>query len=180
MPKVYLSPPIRQVYKYPNGGDEQFWMNKIVDHMAAGLVRNGIAYGRTPPNMGFEAAIRESNQGRYQLHLALHSKQAPPEMEGKRKGANICYYEHSHTGRKAAETIWANYRGIYPEPELVYAVSATTFVELTGTRAPAVLVETAYHDNPQDEIWLTGHVEEIAENLVKSLCEIFGMEYKNA
>ena len=52
----------------------------------------------------------------------------------------------------------------------------TTLAEVTKTNAPAVLIETAYHDNPQDAEWIRTHIQEMAANLVKSLTDIF--EYR--
>ena len=48
---------------------------------------------------------------------------------------------------------------------------------MTKTNAPAVLLETAYHDNVQDVEWLKSNLSLIAANLVKSLTEYFGIPF---
>jgi len=62
----------------------------------------------------------------------------------------------------------------------VDTVPNTTLAELTKTNAPAVLVELAYHDNPQDEVWITNNIEGIARNLAQSVCEYFGVPFRDA
>lgn len=178
-PRIYLSPSVQPYNLYPNGGDEQFWMNKIADAMIPYLDANGIRYTRNTPNTSVGAAIRESNEGYYDLHLALHSNAAPPELVGKLKGPDVYYYEYSQKGKRAADIIAENLKQIYPEPALVNTVATTRLAEVTKTNAPAVLVELAYHDNPQDEVWITTNIQPIAKNLVQSLCLYFGIPFRD-
>lgn len=180
MPKIYLSPSIQPYNQYPNGGDEQYWMNKIADAMVPYLNASGIEFVRNTPNTNVGTAIRESNDGYYDLHLALHSNAAPPELEGKIKGPDVYYYEYSQRGKQAAEIFAENLRKIYPEPDLVSVVPTTTLAELSKTNAPAVLVELAYHDNPQDEVWITNNIGEIAKNLAQSTAEYLGVPFQDA
>lgn len=179
-PIVYLSPSTQPYNLYPNGGNEQYWMNRITDAMIPYLEQNGIRYSRNTPDTTVGASIRDSNNGYYDLHLALHSNAGPAELAGQLKGPDVYYYEYSAKGKRAAEIIADHLKEIYPEPELVNTVPTTKLVELTKTNAPAVLVELAYHDNPQDEIWITTHVDEIARNLVQALTDYFGLPYRNA
>lgn len=73
MPTIYLSPSIQPYNKYLTEGDEQYWMNRIADDMVPMLEQNGINVVRNTPNTSLGQAIRESNAGNYDLHLALHS-----------------------------------------------------------------------------------------------------------
>lgn len=179
-PRIYLSPSTQPYNKYPNGGDEQYWMNKIADAMEPYLTANGIEFTRNTPGTSVGASIRESNEGYYDLHVALHSNAAPPELSGKIKGPDVYYYQYSERGKRAAEIIAENLKKIYPEPNLVNTVPTTRLAELTKTNAPAVLIEFAYHDNPQDEVWITNNINEIARNVVQSLCEYFGIPFRDA
>lgn len=45
-------------------------------------------------------AIRESNAGYYDLHLALHSNAAPEELAGKIRGTDVYYYPYSALGKR--------------------------------------------------------------------------------
>ena len=56
-------------------------------------------------------------------------------------------------------------------------VPTTSLVELRRTKAPAVLVEVAYHDNVDDANWITSNIEEIAENLSLSLADVLGVPF---
>ena len=77
-----------------------------------------------------------------------------------------------------AEIITDRFRDIYPEQELVQKIPTTTLREITRTTTPAVLVEVAYHDEPQDEAWIRDNIDTIARSLVQSLADYFGMEFK--
>lgn len=176
-PRVFLSPSTQPFNTYPNGGDEQYWMNRITDAMIPYLEASGIEYSRNDQNTSSGAAVRRSNMGYYGLHLALHSNASPPELSGRLKGPDVYYYEYSRQGKRAADIIAENLKDIYPQPELVDAMATTELAELLKTNAPAVLLELAYHDNPQDEIWITRNVNEIARNLVRSVAEFFGVPF---
>lgn len=77
MPIIYLSPSTQENNLYVNGGTEEEWMNRLADAMEPYLSANGIRYTRNTPDMSAAAAIRASNSGNYDLHLALHSNAAP-------------------------------------------------------------------------------------------------------
>lgn len=97
----------------------------------------------------------QSNAGNYDFHLAIHTNAAPENLSGRIQGPNVYYYRDSAQGRAAAEIFANNLKLIYPYPELVKIVPTTTLVELRRTKAPAVLVEVAYHDNVDDANWIT-------------------------
>lgn len=177
MPEVFLSPSTQPYNKYVNGGDEQEYMNLIADAMEPMLDRNHIGFGRNLKNTSAGRSISDSNEGYYDLHLALHSNAAPPELAGKLRGIDCYYYSYSRFGREAAEIFAENLKKIYPEPALVKAVPTDSLGELRRTNAPAVLLELGYHDNPEDERWIKNNIENIAAVLVKSLCEYFGIVY---
>lgn len=82
MPTIYLSPSIQPYNKYLTEGDEQYWMNRIADDMVPMLEQNGINVVRNTPNTSLGQAIRESNAGNYDLHLALHSNAGPSNLAG--------------------------------------------------------------------------------------------------
>lgn len=177
MPNIYLSPSLQPYNEYVNGGSEQYHMNILADNMEPYLRANGIRFTRNTVGMTLGQAIRESNAGYYDLHLALHSNAAPPQLSGQLRGTDVYYYPYSTAGSRAAEIIARNYKEIYPLPDRVRTMPTTTLAEITKTSAPAVLIETAYHDNPEDAEWLVTHMPEIAANLVKSLTEIFGIPF---
>ena len=108
-------------------------------------------------------------------HLALHSNAAPEGQYGTSRGSIAFYYPGSIQGKWAADIIANNLRSIYPLPDKVRAVSTTTLGEVRKVRAPAVLLELAFHDNPDDAAWIKNNLDEIARNLVLSVTEFFGL-----
>ena len=68
-----------------------------------------------------------------------------------------------------------NLRPIYPQPEKVRTLATTSLVEVRATRAPAVLAELGYHDNPQDAQWIENNLQTIARALATGVCEYFGL-----
>ena len=113
-PRIFLSPSTQPYNKYPNGGDEQYWMNRITDAMIPYLTASGIEYSRNTPDTSVGTSIRDSNSGYYGLHLALHSNAAPPELEGKIKGPDVYYYQYSEKGKRAAGIIADNLKKFIP------------------------------------------------------------------
>ena len=178
MPTIYLSPSTQEKNLYVNGGTEEYWMNLIADAMIPYLNASGIKYVRNTPEMTAASSIRASNAGNFDLHVALHSNAAPENRYGMVRGTDVYYAPNSTNGRRAAQIIAQNLKQIYPIPSLVRAVPTTTLGEVTRTRAPAVLIEFAYHDNVDDANWIKNNIENIAANVVYSLTEYFGIPFK--
>lgn len=177
MPKIYLSPSLQEFNEYVNGGNEEQYMNLIADALEPYLIANNIQFTRNNPEQTLSEVINQSNQGNYDLHLALHSNAAPPSLAGKLKGADIYYYPSSKYGQIFANMVADNYKSIYPDPDNVTTIPTTVLGELKRTKAPAILIETAYHDNPEDAQWIKDNVDNIAKNLAISLTEYFGMPF---
>lgn len=177
MPKIYLSPSLQEYNPYVDGGNEEYYMNLIADAMEPYLNSSGIQFTRNEPSQKLSQAIAQSNAGNYDLHLALHSNAAPPALSGQIRGTDLYYYDGSAKGKRAAEIIANNFKAIYPDPNKVKTVPTTTLAELKQTRAPAVLLEAAYHDNSADAQWIRDNIDNIARNLVLSLTEYFGIPF---
>ena len=180
MPSVFLSPSVQEFNPYVIGGNEELYMNRIADAMEPYLVSNGIRFNRNHPNQSLPQVIQQSNSGQYDLHLALHSNAAPESLSGTLRGTDIYYYAGSAASKRAADIIAGNWKRIYPDPSKVHVIANSTLAELTRTNAPAVLIETAYHDNVQDAQWIADNIQEIARNLVQSLTQYFGIPFVEA
>ncbi|MDD4584231.1 MAG: N-acetylmuramoyl-L-alanine amidase [Eubacteriales bacterium] len=180
MPSVFLSPSTQEYNPYViNGGSEEYYMNLIADAMIPYLNASGISYGRNDPAGNVSTSIASSNAGDFDVHLAIHSNASPPNMQGAYRGPDVYYYTYSPKGKQLAEIITANLKEIYPLPELTILLPNNTLAELRRTRAPAVLVEVAYHDNYDDARWIQSNIDSIARNLVLSLTEYFGIPFVN-
>lgn len=175
MPNIYLSPSTQEWNTYVTGGSEEYYMNLIADAMVPYLRSSGIQYMRNTPDMTAASSVRESNEGNYDLHLALHSNASPEGQYGTRSGSEVYYYPNSAAGFNAAEVIAMNLRHIYPGE--VRTLPSTRLGEVRLTNAPSVLVEFAYHDNLADALWIENNIEEIAQNVVLSLTQYFGIPF---
>ncbi len=178
MPTIYLSPSTQEANIYvTDGNSEEYYMNKIADAMEPYLRSSGIKYVRNTPQMTAASSIAQSNAGDYDAHIALHSNAAPEGRYGEVRGSEVYFYPYSNNSRRLADIIANNLKEIYPIPDRVRAVPTTFLGEVTRTRAPAVLIEFAYHDNVDDATWIQENITPIAENVVLSLTEFFGIPF---
>ncbi len=177
MPTIYLSPSTQENNLYVSGGTEEEWMNRLADAMVPYLVSSGIQYVRNTPQMTAASSIAASNQGRYDLHLALHSNAAPDGRYGQVRGIIVYYFPGSVQGRRAAQIVADNLKTIYPLPNLVRAEGTTAIGEVRRVRAPSVFIELGYHDNTDDAAWIKSNIDAAARNIVLSLTEFFGIPF---
>ena len=174
MPNIYLSPSTQEFNPYSGEGNEEQYMNLIADAMEPYLAASGIRFTRNTPDMTAASSIAASNSGNYDLHFALHSNAS---ATGTARGIEAYYSPASERGRRFAEIVARNLQLIYPLPNSSRIVPTTSLGEVKRTRAPGVLVEIGYHDNPEDAQWIRNNVNTIAENLVLSLTEYFGIPF---
>lgn len=177
MPTIYLSPSTQEFNLYNGGGTEEEYMNRIADAMIPYLQATGINYVRNTPEMTAASSIAASNERNYDFHLALHSNAAGSANAGQIRGTEVYYSPISVNGQRAADIIANNLKLIYPLPERVRTVPTTTLGEVVRTKAPAVLIEYAYHDNAEDADWIRNNVQAIAENTVLSLADYFDIPF---
>ncbi len=177
MPTIYLSPSTQENNLYVNGGSEEYWMNRLADEMVPYLTASGIQYTRNTPDMTAASSIRASNEGNYDLHLALHSNASPEGRYGQTRGIIVFYYPGSAQGQRASTIIADNLKTIYPLPNNVRAEGTTAIGEVRRVRAPSAFLEIGYHDNPDDASWVKNNLNLIARNIVLSLTEFFGIPF---
>lgn len=152
-------------------------MNLLADRMEPYLQASGISYVRNDPARNVAGAIADSNAGEFDVHLALHSNASPESLSGQLRGIDVYYSPYSTASERLAVIIANNLKSIYPIPALSKALATTTLGEVTQTRAVAVLAELGYHDNVEDAEWIRNNLRAIAENLVESLCDYFGIPF---
>ena len=178
MPIIYLSPSTQEYNEYVNGlGNEEEWMNRLADAMEPMLFASGIQYTRNTPDMTAASSIRASNAGNYNLHLALHTNASGEDQAGQNRGIIAFYFPGSARGMRAAQFLADGLKAIYPLPNLVRTEPTTTIGEVRKVRAPSVFLELGYHDNPDDAAWVKSQLDLIAQNLVDSLCQYFGIPF---
>lgn len=171
MPKIYLSPSTQEYNQFViGGGSEEENMNRLADALVPYLNELGIQYDRNTPEMTARTSIEQANaKGGYDLYLALHSNAAPEEFAGMLQGPDIYYNPANPESRRAADLIADEFRKIYPQPQLVDVRPTDYLGEVLRPNAPAVLVETAYHDNPEDAAWILNNFDAIARALANAI-----------
>jgi N-acetylmuramoyl-L-alanine amidase len=177
MPYLFLSPSTQEGNLYVNGGSEEYWMNRLTDEIEPYLRASGVNVTRNDPTGTAVTAIRQSNRGNYDFHLALHSNAAPEGSYGSQRGSIVFYYPGSVEGLRMASILVDNLRPIYPLPDRVRAEPSTSIGELRQTRAPSAFLELAYHDNPDDAAWIQNNLSAIAQAIALSVTEYFGLPF---
>ena len=178
MPSIYLSPSTQELNPYIIGGSEEYYMNLLADALEPYLLENSISFKRNDRNQNAVAAIRESNAGDYDLHLALHSNASPASNAGGTRGIDVYYYPGSVNGQRGAEIFRDNFKEIYPLPEKVRTLSTTRLGEVRQPKAPSVFLEIGYHDNEDDAEFIVSNIPEIAKNIAMSLTDYFRIPFK--
>lgn len=179
MPTVFLSPSTQEFNPFYDGvGNEEYYMNLIADAMIPYLEASGISVVRNTTEDTALTSAQKSNVANVDLHLAIHSNAAPEELSGQLRGTDVYYYTGSAQGQRAADIIANNFGLISPTPQLVDVIPTTRLAELRRTSAPSVLIEVAYHDNPDDANWIRGNIRDIARNLSVSVADFFGVPFR--
>ena len=181
MPVVFLSPSTQEWNPYADGkGNEEQVMNMLAEEMEPYLRSSGITFVRNDPARNVAGAIADSNAGRFDVHLALHSNAAPQQFAGLLRGIDVYYAPSSYDSELLATIIANNLQRIYPLEIQVTSRPTTSLGEVLRTKAVAVLAEIGYHDNPEDAAWIKGDQQQIAQTLVLSLTDYFGIPFINA
>lgn len=177
MPRVYLSPSTQEFNPYIGGGNEEYYMNLIADAMEPYLRSSGILFARNNPAMTTESSVMQANQGNYDQYLSLHSASSPGDEAGMRQGCNLFYHPASQRGQRFADIAADNFKAVYPYEWLIKKVPASSLWEVSSSRAPAVRIELAYHDNDDDANWIRQNISEIAANIVLSITQCFDIPF---
>lgn len=177
MVTVFLNPSNQEYNEFAGGGNEEEYMNLIVDAMIPYLRASGIQFERSNPWDALSEVIEQTNEQPFDYVLTLQSSSAPPELSGSLRGPEVYYYAFSHRGRSAAQLVESNLKAIYPQPNLVTSVPNKTSRILRDTPRPSVLVNLGYHDNETDAQWIRDNVDTIARQLVLSIAEYLGTPF---
>ena len=177
MASIYLSPSTQEYNQFVTGGTEEYYTNLIADAMVPYLRASGIDFTRNNPGGTVVDSINASNAGNYDLHLAIHSNASSASNPGANTGVQVYYYPTSNNGRRLANVIADNYKGLYYDPNKVATIPTTNLAEVRRTKAPAALVEVAFHDNPTDAQWIRNNIDGIAQTLSRSVADYLGVPF---
>ena len=172
--KVIFLSPSAQEYNvgYGDFGTEEYRMNRIADILEKLLVEEGFTVYRNNPNEKLSAAVKKSNEIKPDIHVALHSNASGEGFNA--QGPEIFANRPDTSGARLAQAIYDEIMEIYPDPTKGRGVLYTSSLyEIVRTNAPAVLLEVAFHDNPEDANWIIENEEQIAQAIANGINNYF-------
>lgn len=171
---IFLSPSVQQFnVGYGDYGTEEYRMNRITNYVENLLKQEGYTVYRNDKEDTLKQVVQKSNDVNPAIHVSIHSNASgSPGAQG--RGPEIYVRTKGSNADKLAGFIYDNLLDIYPDKSLGKGVKYTTnLYELNKTRAPAVLIEVAFHDNKEDAAWIMQNEENIAKAIVKGINEYF-------
>lgn len=170
---IYLSPSAQEYnIGYGDFGSEEYRMNRIADLVEKMLKNQGYTVYRNNPNEKLSQIVRESNEINPDIHVALHSNASGDGFNA--QGPEIFANRPNTPGDRLANLIYNEIMQIYPDPTKGRGVLHTSSLyEVIRTNAPAVLLEVAFHDNPDDAEWIINNESQIAQAIVNGINSYF-------
>lgn len=170
---IFLSPSAQEYnIGYGDYGSEEYRMNRIADIVEKMLRDQGYTVYRNNPNEKLSDAVRRSNEVNPDIHVALHSNASGEGFSA--QGPEIFANRPNTPGDRLANLIYNEIMQIYPDPTKGRGVLHTSSLyEIIRTNAPAVLLEVAFHDNPEDAQWIINNEDQIAQAIVSGINSYF-------
>ena len=170
---IYLSPAAQEYnIGYGDFGSEEYRMNRIADIVEKLLKEQGYTVYRNNPNERLSQIVRESNEINPDIHVALHSNASGEGFSA--QGPEIFANRPNTPGDRLANQIYNEIMQVYPDPTKGRGVLYTSSLyEIIRTNAPAVLLEVAFHDNPEDAQWIIDNESQIAQAIVSGINSYF-------
>lgn len=173
---IYLSPSTQEknlgAGKY---GTEEQRMNEVCDVVQKHLLRHGITVYRNKPEMTLAQVVADSNGKNPDVHFAIHSN----AHQGKSRGCEVFCHRFGGAGEQLARSVYERLEPLTPTADRGVKESHSHFgagrplYELAYTKAPAALVEIAFHDNPEDAAWILATIDAIGTVLAKGVLDFF-------
>lgn len=155
----------------PGGYIEEVVMNLIADSLIAKLKwYPEIEFMRNNRGNTYAGHVAESDAYHPDLHLGIHSD----ALNGQARGCTVFCYNPSNlasAGTQMAYLLYARVSALTPTADR--GVRAGTMAEVKTVKAPATLIEIAFHDNPDDAAWIVKHIEEIANAIFMSILDLW-------
>lgn len=176
--KVYISPSLQEKnVGVGNYGTEEMRMNQIADVVCKVLKEKNVDVKRNNPKMTLSQAVEDSNKFKPDLHVAIHSNSA----NGKVRGCEVFCHSKGGTGEQLANNIYlalasrtpSSDRGVKEGKD--YYRPGKHMYETFKTKAPAALVEVAFHDNKEDAEWVIKNIRVIGQAIAKAVLKTLGI-----
>ncbi|MGE5390916.1 MAG: N-acetylmuramoyl-L-alanine amidase family protein [Deltaproteobacteria bacterium] len=166
---IYLSPSTQEhnigAGKY---GSEEAVMNRIADVVENELIKNDFVVYRNKPEWDLKQVVADSNAKKPDIHLAIHSN------AGGGRGCEVFAIAPGGQGEKLARAVFDEIDALTPAVDRGIKFSSNLY-ELTKTKAPAALIEVAFHDNPADAEWILQSIQPIGQAISNGILNYFGV-----
>ncbi len=179
MTDVYISPSVQHFNIGVGGyGSEESRMNLVADILEYELNRHGLTTARNNPAMTLTEVVADSNSKNPTVHVALHSN----ALDGTARGAEVYAHRFGTNSEILATDVYEEIEKIAPTPGLGVKEGYIQFngqgmFELKNTISPAILIEYAFHDNPEDATFIIDNIYELGVATAKGVLEYFGIPY---
>jgi len=172
MIKIYISPSCQDKnVGYGAYGSEESRMNQVADVVVRELKKTGqFDIVRNRPEMTLSQVVANSNASGAKYHIAIHSN------AGGGRGCEIYAYKPEAEGDRLAHKIYARLSAITPSADRGIKYQPH-WDEVWKTRAVAVLIEIAFHDNAGDAEWIMKNIEPIGREIARGICEHCGVRF---
>ncbi len=170
---VFLSPSTKDYLISPiTGISEAESMKQLAKEVSNKLSALGYDVIISESNSSPNASSQSSNEKEPSIHIAFSSLATENPYD---RGIKIYYNSADGKSRDYAETFSENLKKISPTPENVSIIPNNSFVELTNTSAPSVIISIGNQSNEEDVLWFSESLNDIAESIAFSINEILGI-----
>ena len=178
MPKVFLSPSDQDNNAVDGGGVEQQYAQLRCARAAEVLRAHGVTVkvseaGIGDDSNGYVASVKEGEAWGPDIYVADHTN-ATGNAAVKRSGVQAYCWLGDPNSRRLGECINARMDPIVPGGASIQDGSG--LYEVSGPSAPAVLMESGYHDNPVDAAVIRTKTTEMGEALALGILDYFGIQ----
>lgn len=178
MPKVFLSPSDQDNNPVDGGGNEQQYAQLRCARAAEVLRAHGVTVkvseaGIGDDSNGYVASVKEGEAWGPDIYVADHTN-ATGNAAVKRSGVQAYCWLGDPNSRRLGECINARMDPIVPGGASIQDGSG--LYEVSGPSAPAVLMESGYHDNPVDAAVIRTKTTEMGEALALGILDYFGIQ----
>lgn len=170
--KIYISPSDQTNNTYAGTStNEAVQCRKIGKALETALERCGFV-SKCNTTSGMYKRIEESNKGKYDLHVCIHTNAFNKKVTGTR----IFVYKTTGEAYQIAQSIFKQLAPLTPGTSESISVNQT-WAEIIKTNAPCVYIEVDFHDVKDVAKWIVEHTSDIAEAIAKGICNHYEVKY---
>jgi len=166
MYKVYLSPSTQdKSFGVSNFGTEEFRMNQIADVVEQELIEQGnFAVFRNVPTMSKHEIIKDSNDVKPAIHVAIHSNY------GKKIGPECHIKENCEISNGFGKEVYNKLIKVYYDKSIDNGlIYDKKIIEINEVESPAILIMVGCHDDLNDVNWVIENIKEIGKSIADGI-----------